>query len=413
MVQETIIYIASFLGIFTITFYLLSFLDKKEKVMDYSEQELPSVSIIIPAFNEEKGIKGSINSALGIDYPKDKLEIIVVDDGSKDSTYEKIKEYQNERIRVFKHNKNMGKGIAINKGIKEAKGKVIVTMDADNTLVEKTALKKAVKYFRDPEVMCVSPIMAIYKPKGILQRVQQIEYLLGVFLRKSFANLEAVHITPGAFSIYRKSFFDKYGGFPKNNLTEDMEVALRIQYHGYKIENSLESVIYTIAPNKFDTLLKQRKRWYVGLLKNLWDYRMLFSKKYGVLGTIVLPMAIVSIISSIIITASVLHSTIMDIIRRVNLWGKVNFDLIDNFEISTFVFKKLLFKLFSEPINYLFIILLLFLIFYMFFSKRYVKKYSTFGLSLLLFLIFYAILFAFWWVISIFYFLFKGEVKWR
>ena len=131
-------------------------------------------------------------------------------------------------------------------------------------------MKNMVHYFNNPRVMAVTPTMLVHKPKTILQRVQNMEYLLGIFLRKAFATLNAVYITPGAFSAYRKEFFDKYGGYDEINVTEDIEMSLRIKYQGYFIDNSPNAPAYTIAPKNFSHLLKQRRRWYVGLLKNYW-----------------------------------------------------------------------------------------------------------------------------------------------
>src|SRR3972149_9930698 len=148
---------------------------------------------------------------------------------------------------------------------------------------------------------CVSPAIIIDKPKSILQRVQYIEYLLSLFLRKAFASLKSIYITPGAFSAYRKSFFGKHGGFDEGNVTEDLEMALRIQYKGYNTENCPEGPAYTIAPRKFGELMVQRRRWYFGLLINLRNYRKIMGKKYGDLGTFVIPIAIVSIFFSVFV----------------------------------------------------------------------------------------------------------------
>jgi len=414
MFRDILIYISAYIGLFAVSFYFLSLISRiKEKHPTLSEDRLPKVSIIIPAFNEEKGIGGSIKFALNIDYPKSKLEIIVVDDGSKDNTYNVAKSYKNKIVRVFKLRKNKGKGAAINFGLDKAKGEIVVTMDADNTIVKSDVLKNMVAYFQNPKVMCVSPIIAIYKPKGILQRVQQVEYLLGVFLRKAFSSVNAVHITPGAFSSYRKRFFDKYGGFDEKNLTEDMEVALRIQKNQFIIENSLESVVYTVAPNKFFNLLKQRRRWYTGLLKNLWNYRMLFSKEYGVMGTIVLPIAIITIILSVILTSYLLVNTIIQVKKEILLLKSINFDFASIFELNKFAIERFFFILFSNPVTSFFLLFIFILGGYMIFSKTKVKEHSNIKLSIFLFSFIYAFLFAFWWIISFVYALFGKKVSWR
>jgi len=414
MLREIVIYISAYIGLFAVTFYFLNLIRKpREKPLAFDESKAEKITIIIPAFNEEKGIAKTIESALSVDYPKNKLEIIVVDDGSRDRTFEIASKFKNRGVRVFRKKVNGGKGAAINLGIKNAKGSIIFTMDADNTIIEKKALRIMAPYFQDKRVMCVAPIMAIYKPKGVLQRVQQIEYLLGVFLRKSFANMNAVHITPGAFSAYRKEFFDKYGGFEEHNLTEDLEIALRIQSHHYMIQNTLNTVVFTVAPNKFNALLKQRRRWYTGLMKNFWKYKNLFSRQYGALGTIVLPTAIVTVIISVFLTLYLAIRSLIEIKKELILLESVNFNFLNALELNKFVFERFVFNFSSDPIS-LFFVLFTFIVFgYMIFARRKVKEELRIKISFVLFSALYAFLFAFWWIVSIFYVLLNRKVSWR
>ncbi len=414
MALNFLIYFATYLGLFVASFYIINLvIDGKKPAPKFPEKNPPKVSIIIPAWNEEKGIARTIKSALNIDYPRDKFEIIVVDDGSTDKTYEIALTFKSKLVKIFKQSRNQGKGAAINKGLKKAKGEIIVTTDADNTRITPDALKKLVACFNDPQVMCTAPSIAIYKPKGILQRIQQVEYLLGVFLRKAFSSVNAIHITPGAFSAYRKSFFDKYGGFSENNLTEDMEMALRIQYHHYRLVNNPDAVVYAVAPNKFKTLLIQRRRWYAGLIKNIWDYRALFSKKYGILGILVLPLAIISVIISIILTSYVVINSLFKIKKEILLWKSINFHFMNSFELNKYIFSKYFFILMSNPITIFFIILVLLLLGYMFFAKTKIKQYTNIRISLILFLLFFSLLFVFWWIVSIIYIIFNKKISWR
>ncbi len=264
---EFVIYASIYTGLFATSFYILSFLaGQKVKKELFKDSELPKVSILIPVYNEGKTVEMTLKSILTSNYPKEKFEVIVVDDGSDDDTLRYIKKFESKIVRVFSK-KHGGKGKALNFAIKKAKGEIVFSMDAD-TLVKPWSVKNMVKYFKKKEVMCVTPAMTVYKPKGLLQKIQYVEYLTGLFLRKSFSSLNAIHVTPGAFSAYRKSFFDKYGGYDEDNITEDLELSLRVQFKGYIIENAPEAPAYTIAPKTFVSLLKQRRRWYVGLMKN-------------------------------------------------------------------------------------------------------------------------------------------------
>ncbi|HDL02474.1 MAG TPA: glycosyltransferase family 2 protein, partial [Candidatus Pacearchaeota archaeon] len=280
-----LIYISIYLGLVATAFYVLGYhSDKKKKKQLFTDAELPKVSIIIPVWNEEKSVARTLESIFSSDYPSKKFEVILVDNNSKDKTMQIAKKIQQKhtKLKIY-HETKQGKGCALNLGIKKASGDIIFSMDAD-TLVEPQSVKEMARYFKNPEITSVTPSMLIYKPKGILQRVQQAEYLFGLFIRKAFTSVNGIHVTPGAFSAYRKTFFDKYGGYDENNITEDLEMSLRIQYEGHSIEYSPESPAYTIAPNTFKALMVQRRRWYAGLMRNTWKYKGLISPKYGDLG---------------------------------------------------------------------------------------------------------------------------------
>lgn len=410
MIKEFLIYTCLFIGLFGLTFYLINLILNREKKRE-KITNLPKVSIVIPAFNEEKTVYSTIETAYNLNYPKDKLEIIVVDDGSKDKTYENAIKFKSKIVKVYRK-ENGGKGTALNYGIKKSRGEIIVTMDADS-MADKEALIRMIEHFDDKEVMCVAPTIIAYKPKNIFERIQQIEYVIGVFLRKSFASLNAIHITPGAFSVYRKKFFDKYGLFDEHNITEDMEMALRIQANNYKIAYCPSAVIETKVPKTFIALLKQRRRWYTGLIRNLWNYRRLFSLKYGYLGMVVLPMAMTGIFFSIVLTIYLLIDTLIRIKKELILLKSVGFSFSGWFDFDKFALERFAFNFFSKPYAVFFILFIFILIGYLLFAKYETKKkMSTIG-SFPFFLLFFSILFAFWWVVSISYILLRRKVSWR
>lgn len=407
-----IIYASIYIGLIATTFYILSFMSgKKQKKLLFSDNELPKVSVIIPVFNEEKGIERTLKSILASNYPKEKFEIIVVDDKSSDGTLKLVRKFKSNIVRVFSK-EHGGKGKAMNFGIRKAKGEIIFSMDAD-TLVDSGSLKKMVRYFKDEKIMSVSPAMVVYEPKNVLQRIQQVEYLLGLFLRKTFAILNAIHITPGAFSAFRKSFFDKYGGYDENNITEDLELTLRIQYHGYKIENAPEAPAYTIAPDKFIHLLKQRRRWYVGLMKNLWDYKKILSPKYGDMGMFVIPVAIISIFFAIVVTAYLFFKTLFNIKNELLFLSNINFDFNSVLDVNIYFIERMAFLLFTNPV---FIFLMFFMIvfgIYLFYASKKLGKISGLAINLPLFFVFFAVLFGFWWIISIIYVGLNRKISWK
>lgn len=261
-------------------------------------EKWPTVTVIVPAYNEEKTIGGTIESLLHLDYPKDKLTIMVVSDGSSDRTFEVAQSYiphGEGRLEVYRK-ENGGKFSALNFALEKTTSDLVGCLDADS-FVTPGALKVIVQYFDEPKTMAVCPSVQIWKAKTILQKIQAIEFLIGALTKKIFTFLGAVYVTPGPFSIYRRSVFQTIGGFKHAFGTEDMEIALRMQSHHMKIETAQDALVYTVAPATFRTLYKQRVRWVSGHLKNtILSYRfMLFRKQYGNLGMLALPLTFITV----------------------------------------------------------------------------------------------------------------------
>lgn len=408
---DIVIYLSIYLGLVATAFYILSYFSHRKKgELLFSDEELPFVSVLIPAWNEEGTIQKTIESIMASDY-KD-FEVIVIDDGSKDDTLQIAKslEKKYKRLKVF-HKENGGKATALNFGIEKAKGNFIFTMDAD-THVNSDSMKKMVRYFKEPNVMCVSPGMLVYNPRTILQRVQQMEYLLGLFLRKAFASLNSVFVTPGAFSAYRKSFFEKYGNYDVGNITEDLELALRIQFYGYRIENCPSAAAWTVVPGTFSKTISQRRRWYNGWIKNLWKYRKMFGKKYGDMGSFVMPIAGLNIVFSITVMIYMFFRVLGNIKDELLFLNSVNFNLT-GWSINLYVIERFLFLFFTNPIIIFIFIFMFMLWIYVRYATQKVGKSPGIFLNFILFFMFFSVLFGFWWIMSIIYGILHRKVKWR
>lgn len=402
----TVLYISAFFGLFTSLVYLLTFYENRSKMSNPKANKLLSTTVIVPAFNEQGRIKKTIDSLLRLDYPKHLLEIILVDDGSTDNTLKEMKEYSKySQIKIFSK-KNNGKASALNYGIKHAKGEIIVSLDADS-FVDKNALMRMMGYFDNPKVMAVTPAMKVFKPKTIMQRIQHIEYLMGIFIRKAAAFLSCIHVTPGPFSAYRKIFFEKYGGYDENNLTEDMEVAMRIQSNNFIIENAQNAYSYTVAPSKFGSLFKQRLRWYLGFLDNFWKYRHLVSRKYGTLGVFYIPTAFVSVFFTMFLVGYTFFKIFGNAFNNIfNLWS-INFDFLKMINLK--------FDLFYIPMDLVIMITLLTLFVgttIVLLGKRMAYDKEKMLYSYFLSLLFYAPLYALWWISSFFYKATGKTMKW-
>jgi cellulose synthase/poly-beta-1,6-N-acetylglucosamine synthase-like glycosyltransferase len=291
-------YIFVFIGVLWI---IVMFQNKRQiHTTPKMNAKLPFVSVLIPAFNEEGTISKTIRSVLSLDYPKRLIETIVVNDCSTDRT-RRMAESFGSRITLLNNRKNRGKSYSLNRAMKVARGEFVACIDADS-LVKGDALKKMVCHFNDPKVAAVTPALKVYKTRTFLEKIQHAEYLLNVFLRKMLAFIDAIHVTPGVFSVYRKDLLMKLGGFEEGNLTEDMEIALKLHKAGYRIENDLNAVSYTYCPAKWGELFKQRIRWYRGAIQNSIKYKyMFFNPRYGNIGLFFLPLNFIAVLAIIVI----------------------------------------------------------------------------------------------------------------
>jgi len=295
-IPEAIILGIIFISLFFQVFILITFFEKKENKLTKNKkgsQTLFSVCIIVPIWNEEKTLRGTLQSLLALNYPKDKLEILVVDDGSTDNTLSIANEFKDEpQIRIFSK-ENGGKHTAVNFGINQTKAELVGCLDADS-FVDPEALREIITVFQNPEMMAVTPCMIVKTPKTFVQQAQKIEYTVGALLKRIFGDLSAIQVTPGPFSVFKKKVFEDLGLYKKAYNTEDFEIALRMHKHGYKIGNAPKAYVYTTTPHTPYKLFKQRLRWVQGNLLNLIDYRELFFRvQYGHLGMLVLPMAVI------------------------------------------------------------------------------------------------------------------------
>ncbi|MEM0481126.1 MAG: glycosyltransferase [Candidatus Aenigmatarchaeota archaeon] len=247
-----------FLTLIFISWYIflaISFLKKAKKK---KIRNLPKVSVLIAAYNEEKNIGKCLESLRNINYPKEKLEIIVVDDGSKDKTYEIAKSFG---VKVYKI-KHSGKCAALNFGLKKCKGKYILTLDAD-TILDKDFIIEAIPLF-DKKTAAISASMNILNEKNILTLFQKVEYIFASLFKKALNVFSTGFLFVfGAATIYKANILKKFKF--KNVSTEDFDLAVRIQSKGYKIFQ-IDKFAYTIVPEKLKALYKQRIRWYSHVL---------------------------------------------------------------------------------------------------------------------------------------------------
>jgi cellulose synthase/poly-beta-1,6-N-acetylglucosamine synthase-like glycosyltransferase len=301
---EVVAYPFIFLGLYFEVFMLLTFLSapaRERRARPATTDYTPKVAIIVPCWNEESTVGGTVQSLLALDYPKERLHIILVNDGSTDDTKQVMDSYLgNPQITVI-HTENAGKHAAINTGIAHASEYEFVgCLDADS-FVAPDALREMMSAFDDPRVAASTPAMSVFEPKNLLERMQNAEYIFGIAARHALSAVNGIYVTPGPFSIYRRSVIEEVGGFRHAHQAEDMEMALRLQRAGYEIENSPRARVYSKVPPSVPKLIKQRTRWTTGFLRNvLNEYRDLIGNpRFGVLGLMVLPLGFVAVLGGV------------------------------------------------------------------------------------------------------------------
>jgi len=326
---QILVLVAFYLSLYFITFWLLTFFEKGILTEEKELTHFPNVTVALPVYNEEKNVAKSILSVLALDYPSNKLQVIVVNDGSKDNSLSVIKQLIKEHPKrniLLIDQKNAGKGAVLNTALRRATGEYFVCLDSDSE-ISSDALKKMLPHFTD-DVAVVLPLMKVRTPKTILQKLQWCEYLLNFFYKSLMATINCVHVAPGPFSVYKKKVLEEVGGFAVNNLTEDFEITLKIQKKHYKIIQLLNATVYTGTPQTFAAFCKQRNRWYKGTLLNLFTYKnMIFNKKYGDFGMLQLPRVLLSgFLAVTFIGLTGWRFILKPLINKINNWSSINFD---------------------------------------------------------------------------------------
>lgn len=263
---------------------------KKDTAIIYSlPSAKPAVSIIVPAYNEEVNIIRTIESLLKQDYPN--FDIVFVDDGSKDSTYQKVVDTFQHNPKVKAYTKpNGGKATALNYGINVCASEFVVCIDAD-TQLKKDAVTELMKRFTQDNVGAVAGNVKVGNEINLLTKWQSIEYITAQnFDRRAFDLLNCITVVPGAIGAFRKKAITDAGYFTMDTLAEDCDLTMRMLRCGYIIRNCTSAISYTEAPETVSMFLKQRFRWSFGVMQCFWKHRdTAFNPHYKNFGMVSMP----------------------------------------------------------------------------------------------------------------------------
>ncbi|MFI5236223.1 MAG: glycosyltransferase, partial [Gemmatimonadales bacterium] len=258
---------------------------RRQPVLDFR----PTVTVVVPAYNEERVVCATVESLLAQDYPG--LEIVVVDDGSPDQTSAVLHAAYDghPRVKLFRRS-NGGKASALNYGVSQSTGEIIVALDAD-TLFPPGTIAELVAPLADPGVGAVAGNAKVGNRINLVTRWQAIEYITSQNIdRRAFSLLNCITVVPGAVGAWRKELIVAAGGFSGQTLAEDQDLTMGILKQGYHVAYADKAIGYTEAPDTITLLFRQRFRWSYGTLQCAWKHRdALFRQKYGLFGFVGLP----------------------------------------------------------------------------------------------------------------------------
>jgi cellulose synthase/poly-beta-1,6-N-acetylglucosamine synthase-like glycosyltransferase len=255
------------------------------------------VSIIVPAYNEERNIRAILNSLLEVDYQN--REVIVVDDGSTDKTYSIATEYKRHfpkgRFSVIRK-QNGGKSSALNYGIRFAVGDIIVIIDADS-IVERNTIKEVIREFQDSRVISIAGDCIVSNRVNFLSKCQALEYIISInVFRRAFGVLGLVLIVPGPLGAFRRKAMIERGLYDQNTRTEDFDVTLKLLKTG-GIVSEISSKSYTHVPTTFKDLYRQKTRWNQGAFQTLFKHKdIMSSAKHGLIRIFLYPIKLLSLL---------------------------------------------------------------------------------------------------------------------
>ncbi|MEK9181473.1 MAG: glycosyltransferase [Patescibacteria group bacterium] len=409
---DIVLYILIFFSVFVQVFFLVTFLENRKKIITRNGvvklSKYPAVTIVVPCWNEEKTVYKTIRSLLNLNYPKDKIQLFLVDDGSTDGTWSIIRKFEKyPNIKVFRK-ENGGKFTALNLGLKHLETDFFGGLDADS-FADPEALVRIMSYFeKDASVMAVAPSVTVYNPKNFVQKAQKAEYHMGVYTKKMLGFLGAINVTPGPLTIFRKKVFDDLGPYAHGHNTEDMEIAYRMQKNEYKIEHCNDAFVYTNTPTTIKKLYKQRLRWIYGFINNTIDYRsVLFKKRYGNFALFTLPTGVVSILAVSYLFGRIVYNLGNFLYSKIIILSTTGWNL----SLATFNFD--LFFIDTRSSVFLVLFIYSFVIFAIIFGRKMAEGKWVFSFNMFYFLILFRLLAPFWFLKALYNTVLNRKPAWR
>jgi len=411
-IGTVIFYILIFLSVYAQVFFLITFLENRKKIIirkgSIKLSKYPAVTVIVPSFNEEKTIYKTIRSLLALNYPKDKVNIFLIDDGSTDGTWNVIQKFsKNSQIKIFRK-ENGGKYTALNLGLEHVTTNFVCCLDSDS-FADKESLIRIMSYFeKDPSIMAVVPSVVTHNIKSVVQGAQKAEYFMSVYFKKMLGFLGAIHVTPGPLTVFKKQVFDDLGQYRHAHNTEDMEIAYRMQKNHLKIEHCNDAYVYTNTPATVKKFYKQRLRWVYGFINNTLDYKnIIFRKKYGDFSTFTVPAGMLSVVATGYFLGRIAYHLFNFIFSKVLEFRTVGFSFPVKLNSLDFFFIN------TESFVFLSIIVYTLIIFSILLGKKMTEGKWGFSMDFIYFFIVFGLVAPFWLMKSIYNTAISRAPEWR
>lgn len=409
---SALFYVFVFLSMYVQVFLLVTFFENRSKIRGKEEKiklkNYPEVAIIVPCWNEESTVYRTVQSIFDLNYPSDKIDILLIDDGSTDNTWQVLQNFsKHKNVRIFQK-ENGGKHTALNMGLELSRAEYVACLDADSR-AEKDSLLKLVNYFNtDPEIMAVSPSIIVENSKTFIQHAQRAEYHMSVYIKKILGFLGAIHVTPGPLTLFKKKVFEDLGPYKHAHNTEDMEIAYRMQKHYYKIEQCHDAIVYTNTPNSAKKLYKQRLRWLFGFINNSIDYKdMIFRKKYGHFSFFTLPAGLISILASCVLFLRMLYLLGESIYNKALEINTVGFEV----NVPSFTFDP--FFLNTHLLSVITVLVFLFMLFSIVVGRKMASEKGGFARDVVSFFLVFTLLSPLWLLKALYNTLVYQKPAWR
>ena len=278
------------------------------------EREQPLVSIIVPCYNEGPTLANCVHGLMSQTYHH--TEIILVDDGSKDNTWNVARQLAGEYDLITLHKENGGKASALRYGIDRCTGSIVVCIDADSIFVPDT-VEQLMRSLEDPNVTAVGGNVRVANRSGVLTACQALDYIIGLNSNgRAYSQLGCMQVIPGAIGAFRKDAYYAVGGHSHDTLVEDMDLTIAFAQHGYRVIFNPHALAYTEAPVTLKDFLNQRYRWTYGGMQVLGKYKRSMFLHWNPMGMIGMPMHMISPWINIIVSMLLLNSVVAAIFEH-------------------------------------------------------------------------------------------------